>query len=75
MGPEMVEFLREVGQITGDASVGRGIVTCTGVTAAILATGWRLLRRKQPDRVKVVVDAPPGEKVSVRLGDTQDKVV
>lgn len=72
MGPELVEFLREIGNLTGDASVGRGLVTCTGVTAAVLTAGYRLVRRK-PDRVKVMVDAPPGEKVLVQLGDKSEE--
>ena len=68
MHPEVTDFLRQVGNLTGDDSVSRGIVTCAGATVAALAAGWRLLRRN-PDRVKVSVDAPRGEKVFVQLGD------
>ena len=74
MSPEVVDFLREVGDITGNASVGRGIITCVGAAAVILATGWRMLRTRSANRVKAWVDAPAGEKVLIQLGnDTEEQ--
>lgn len=70
MSPEVLDFLLKVGELTGDASVERGFAACLGAGVAVLATGWRMVRRRQPeDRVKIVVDAPPGESVSVRIGE------
>lgn len=77
MSPEMLEFFSEVGELTGDTSVGRGLVTCVGMAAVVLTAGWRLVRRKKPDveRVKVVVDAPHGEKVSVQIGNERPRIM
>lgn len=70
INPEVLDILREVGNLTGEASIGRGLLTCAGVAAAVTATGFRVLRRNggKPERVKVTVDAPQGEKVLVQLG-------
>lgn len=73
MNPELVEFFNEVGRITGDESVGRGIVTSIGAVAVVLATGWKLFSRRKTDRVVVSVNAPAGEKVYVQLGDDNEE--
>lgn len=69
MNPELVQFFSEIGKITGDQSVSRGIVTSVGVAAIVLATGWKMLRSKKPERIIVSINAPPGEKLLVQLGD------
>lgn len=66
--PDVVDFFREVGELTGDASVGRGIVTCVGVIAVVLTTGWKLIRRR-PDRIRHSFDAPAGTVAKFEYGD------
>ncbi len=59
-------FLLDVGEWFSDDRVKTGAGVVGG---AVLATvvGW--FRKRKPDRVKVSVDAPAGEKVYIQLGE------
>lgn len=65
-------ILREIGEWTGDASVGRGMVTAASAVAAVGFAAYRWLRRPK-HRSRISIDCEPGEKVYVRLGDNEDK--
>lgn len=69
MNPEMLEFFREVGELTGDATVGRGMVTCGVAALATVGVLWRWWRKK-PDRIRI--DAPAGEFIQVGHRNTGD---
>lgn len=62
-------ILKEIGEWTGDASVGRGAVTIAGATVAGVFAAYRWLRSVPKRRSRISVDCEPGEKVLIQLGD------
>lgn len=74
ISPE-VSFLQEVGGVTGDASVTRGLVTAVSVVGAMLVAGRRIRRQRkaEEDRVRVSVDAPKGHRVDVSVGEREEQ--
>lgn len=56
-------------QIGGEDAALRGAVLLGTGLAAVASLGLSLLRRKKPDRTRISVDAPPGERLSIRIGD------
>jgi hypothetical protein len=68
---QIQQALREVGEWTGDASVGRGIVTVAGAAVAIGAGVWRLFRRRDAGRIEHRFSAPPGTKATFSIGDDE----
>ena len=68
-----VETMREIGQLTGDASVGRGIAVSTGAALAVGGAVWGWFRRRKPTLIKHNFSAPPGTKMTMRIGDEEDK--
>ena len=54
---------------TLDEAQTRGLMVLASVILATGALTLTRLRKRQPERVIVNVDAPPGQKVSVVLGD------
>lgn len=70
---DVQQILREIGEWTGDASVGRGAVTVAGGVTAIVFAAWRWLRGAPKKRSSIRIDCEPGEKITVRLGDSADE--
>ena len=66
MDPQSI--LREIGEWTGEASVGRGVVTVAGAAVASVFAAYRWLRKPRR-RSRISIDCEPGEKVYVQLGD------
>ncbi len=57
-------FARQVGQLTQDDALVRGVLTIGTATLAIVLTTWRVLRGgKQRDRVRI--DAPSNVAIKV----------
>ncbi len=72
---DLHQILREVGEWTGDASVGRGAVTVAGAVAAVGFAAWRWLRGAPKRRSSIRIDCEPGEKVLVQLGEDDEEKV
>lgn len=65
-------ILQDIGEWTGDASVGRGVVTVAGAAAAVLFAGYRWMRGKPKQRSRIIIECEPGERAYARLGSEEE---
>lgn len=66
---EWQQVMRDVGELTQDNYLVRGVLTVGAAALAVLLTAWRVFRRKtEVPRVKI--DAPANVEVSVRPTST-----
>lgn len=70
MDPQLI--LQKAGDWLSEEGPTRAAALAGTVALGLLATGWRLLRRKPTERVQVTVDAPKGETVTVKIGERRD---
>jgi cobalamin biosynthesis protein CbiD len=67
------EAVEQLGSLADSTDEARGWALVASATAAVAGTVWAWLRKRQvPDRTRVNVDAPKGERVSVIVGDYKD---
>lgn len=64
---DIQQWLSDVGELTADGNLTRGVLTVGAVLLTVLMTGWRVLRAKPAlPESRVKIDAPASVEISVR---------
>lgn len=61
---DVQDMVREVGKLTEDEQLVRGVLTIGAASLAVILTVWRTLKRREPERVKL--DAPANVEVTIK---------
>lgn len=68
----MEQFIRDVGALTQDEQLVRGVLTVTGAVLATALGAWRLVRGRHRTPQRAKVDVPEG--TFVKMGPTEKDV-
>jgi hypothetical protein len=60
------EWLREVGELSSDGTLTRGVLTVGAAALAVALTAWRAFRGKPAETPRVKIDAPSDVEISVK---------
>ena len=63
------QLMREVGALTQDEELVKGVLATGAAAMAVVLTAWRVLRHK-PETPRVRIDAPANVEVTVRPVDS-----
>ncbi len=68
----MEQFFEQIGQLGDNENLVRGVLITGGAALTMILTGWRVLRKTDPSRIKANIDAPAGTRIKFESGKDEE---